>query len=164
MDPSLQENLFPISQSTLPASNQEDQEVLETEDQTPQTVAKKRHACSALSVPTPPLKRQKKTGGQFMGTAISGVGEEMRRSTLQREKDATQREIEEAQRIKKTPQAIIAKALALLQENTDTEDGDFICDAADIFLDEKKAYMYITLSDEVRDEWLQRQITMRKDK
>lgn len=99
-----------------------------------------------------------------MGTAISGVGEEMRRSTLQREKDATQREIEEAQRIKKTPQAIIAKALALLQENTDTEDGDFICDAADIFLDEKKAYMYITLSDEVRDEWLQRQITMRKDK
>ena len=99
-----------------------------------------------------------------MGIAIGRVGEEIRQSTLQREYEAMQLEIKETQRIKETPQAIITKAIELLHEVADPEDGDYICNAADIFLNEKRAYMYITLSDGVRDEWLQRQINMRKDK
>ena len=164
MDPSLQDILPPISPSTLQASTQEEQITSDIEEQIPQTAAKKRHASSALSVSTPPIKKQKKTGGQFMGIAIGRVEEEMRRSTLQREYEATQLEIKETQQIKETPQAIITKAIELLYEVADPENGDYICDAADIFLDEKRAYMYITLSDGVRDEWLQKQINMCKDK
>lgn len=103
MDPSLQDILPPISPSTLQASTQEEQITSDIEEQIPQTAAKKRHASSALSVSTPPIKKQKKTSGQFMGIAIGRVEEEMRRSTLQREYEATQLEIKETQRIKETP-------------------------------------------------------------
>lgn len=153
--------LPPTPQGTPQAGDQEEQGLSDLEEQTPQTVAKKRHASSQLSVSTPPLKRQKKTGGQYMGMAIGDVGEGMKRSVAQREIEATQRAIEEAQRIKETPQAIIAKAMALLREDTDPEDSDFIIEAATVFLDDRKAYMYTMLEGGMRLIWLQQIIDAR---
>lgn len=76
----------------------------------------------------------------------------MRRFTSQREDETIQRQIEKTQRIKETPQAIVSQTMKLLHDNANPEDGDYICDAADIFLNEKKAYMYTTLNVEIKND------------
>ena len=69
-----------------------------------------------------------------------------------------QRENEEIQRIKETPQTAVEKAMTLLLNTLDEEDSDFIIKAADVFLNEKKAHMYTTLGEGIRSEWLQKQV------
>ena len=142
--------------SMTQAGDQEEQPISDIEEQT-QTVVKKRHASSALAVSLP-IKRIKKTGGQFIGNAIGEVGEQMERATTQREKEFIQREIEETQRIKETSQTAVENAMALLLTTVDPKDSEFVCQAADIFLNEKKAHIYTTLSEGIRNDWLQRQI------
>ena len=93
-----------------------------------------------------------------MGSAIGDVGEQMKRSTIQREKEVMQRENEEIQRIKETPQTAVEKAMTLLLDILDEEDSEFIIKAVDVFLNEKKAHMYTTLSEGIRTEWLQKQV------
>ena len=165
VDPSLQSMLPPGTQPpTTPQPDAllgDDSDTVDEDEhgEHARGTAKKRHEASALAAQTPVrAKRQKKTGGQYMGSAISDVGEQMNRSTIQREKEVLQREKEEIQRIKETPQTAVEKAMTLLLETMDEEDSEFIIQAADVFLNEKKAHMYTTLGEGIRNEWLQKQV------
>ena len=104
-----------------------------------------------------PRRRHKKTGGQFMASAIDGLVAEMHKSRKLREDELDEVREDRRQRIKELPQTHVEEAIAMVSEKF-KDDLDYVIQATAVFEEAHKAHMYIRMPDAIRGRWLREQI------